>query len=188
MSKITKIATLITSLAFTLGSLIVPFQARAAETPPVSGLVGSWSVTNLAADKDGWRVETFKNDRDLVAWTEVNDSSKQRRLYAYDGVSTRLLASLVLHDWEDPTGAAFYDTVSGNFDVADGLVVWAQFDGQDREIYSFDGSQVQKISDNTYDDKHPITSRGRVAWTSVPGSSYNLMVKDPAGIRRLDGC
>jgi len=187
MSKITKIATLITSLAFTLGSLIVPFQARAAEIPPVSGLVGSWSVTNLAADKDGWRVETFKNDRDLVAWTEVNDATKARRLYAYDGVSTRLLVSLVLHDWEDPVGAAFYDTVSGNYDVADGLVVWAQFDGHDREIYSFDGSQVQQVSNNTYDDKHPVTSRGRVAWTSVPGSSYNLMVKDQAGIRRLDG-
>ena len=96
MSKIIKIATLITSLAFSLGSLVLPFQARAAEIPPVTGLVGSWAVVNLAADKDGWRIEAFKNDRDLVVWTEVKDSTGKRLLYAYDGVATKLLATLRL--------------------------------------------------------------------------------------------
>ncbi|HSD12217.1 MAG TPA: hypothetical protein VLC10_01550, partial [Patescibacteria group bacterium] len=68
-----------------------------------------------------------------------------------------------------------------------GMVVWTMSDGYDREIYSFDGEAVKKVSDNTFDDRHPIVSKGRVAWTSQPGGSqYNLMVKDRYGIRLVD--
>jgi len=77
--------------------------------------------------------------------------------------------------------------VSGNFDVADGMVVWTMNDGNDREIYAFDGESVKKVSDNSYDDRHPIVSKGRIAWTSQPSASqYTLMVKDRFGMRLVD--
>lgn len=187
MSKFNKIVTVITVLTLALGSLALSGRVAAAELPPVSASVGSWVVANLAADRDGWKIESYKNDRDLVAWTEISEAEGLRRLYVHDGIDTRLLASMSLNEWNDEADAPFFDPVSGNYDVADGLVVWVKNDGSDREIYSFDGAQIQPVSNNTYDDKHPVTSRGRIAWTSVPGTSYNLMVKDGAGIHRLDG-
>ncbi|MFA6603922.1 MAG: hypothetical protein WCT10_03735 [Patescibacteria group bacterium] len=186
MRNFKQIYALISTAGLLLGSLLLPLQAQAAEAVPVSGGVGPWVVTNLAADNGDWSVEFFKIDRNLIAWTELNQRESLRRLYAFDGVKTKLLASLTVAEWENPTDAGFYDPQSGNFDVADGLVVWVQNDGMDREIMSYNGYQIAAVSNNTYDDKHPITSRSRVAWTSVPGASYNLMVKDAAGTRRVD--
>jgi len=187
MQKLAKITSIISSIALLFSLAAVPFKAAAAELPPVIGTSGSWVVANLASDGDDWKIEAFKNDRDLVVWSEINQSLGQRRLMAYDGVSTRQIAFMRVDDWNDAADAAFFDPVRGSFDVADGLAVWVQSDGTDREIYSFDGSQVRQVSNNTYDDKHPVTSRGQIAWTSVPGSSYNLMLKDRAGVHRLDG-
>jgi len=186
MRNFNRIYAIISTLGLLVSTLLIPIRARAAEAVPVSGLVGPWTVTNLAADSADWSIELYKVDRNLIAWTELNVVEGLRRLYAFDGVKTKLLATLSVSEWDNPADGAFYDTKSGNFDVADGLVVWVQNDGLDREIMSYNGYQIAAVSNNTYDDKHPITSRGRIAWTSVPGASYNLMVKDSAGIRRVD--
>lgn len=178
---------LVSSLALALGLLGAPAPAGAVDAPPVSTAVGPWVVTNLANEADGWRLEVYKVDRDLVAWTSINEAAAQRRLSVFDGTNVRLLATLAVNEWNDVADAPFFDPVGGNFDAADGLVVWTQSDGSDREIWSYDGNVTRRVSNNTYDDKHPVTSRGRIAWTSVPNPAYNLMVSDRAGIRRLDG-
>ncbi len=167
-------------------SVLAPFSAIAAEIPPYTNTVGNWNVTALAVSGSAWRVEAYKVDRSLAAWTELDSSGTRRRLYAFDGAGTRLLAEMSASEW-NAADASFVEPVKGDFDVADGLVVWTMTDGNDREIYSFDGESVKKVSDNSYDDRHPITGGGRVAWTSTPsvGGTYNLMIKDRAGIRRL---
>ncbi len=169
-----------TMLAATLAT---PIRALGAEIAPVSTPVDPWVVTTLAKDAGSTRIEAYKADKNLVAWTELNGSS--RTLYAYDGTQIRTLASFDASDWKDD-GNGFYDAVKGNFDVADGMVVWTMSDGHDREIYSFDGEAVKKVSDNSFDDRHPIVSKGRIAWTSQPGNQYNLMVKDKFGVRLVD--
>ncbi len=184
MRKLAKLFYSAIAISTLVSGLVLPFGVRAAETPAVSTLVSPWYVTNLAHDAGDWRIESYKVDRDLVAWTELNDIGQTRRLYAYDGVKTTLLAEISVSDWNDP--ADFFDPVKGNYDAADGLVVWTATDGSDREIWSFDGAAVRQVSNNTYDDKHPVTAGGRIAWTSVPGPAYNLMIKDRAGLRRLD--
>lgn len=174
----------VTAAAVLAATLVAPIRALGAEIAPVSTDVDPWVVTTLAKDAGDVRIEAYKVDKHLVAWTET--SGTQRKLYAYDGVQIRTLAAFDKNDWKDD-GNGFYDAVSGNFDVADGMVVWTMSDGYDREIYAFDGESVKKVSDNTYDDRHPIVSKGRVAWTSQPsGSQYNLMVKDKFGTRLVD--
>lgn len=179
----------IASSALMAATAIVPYGVFAAEVPAPTGTFGDWNVTTVAVSDLAWHVEAYKVDRGLVAWTEIDSTDTRRRLYAFDGVNTRLLADMAKTEWSDDADYAFVEPVRGDFDVADGLVVWTMSDGRDREIYSFDGESVKKVSDNSYDDRHPVTGGGRVAWTSTPsgGSAYNLMIKDGSGVRKLAG-
>src|SRR3990172_3530054 len=111
MQKSAKIISIISSLALLFSLAGFPLKATAAEPPPVAAGSGSWIVANLAVERDGWKIEAFKNDRDLVAWTEVNETDGLRRLYAYYGAVTRLLASLRQDDWNDAADAPFFDPV-----------------------------------------------------------------------------
>lgn len=183
MRHITKTIAKLAAGAMLVASFGAPIRALGAEIAPVPVTVDPWVVTTLAKDAGSVRIEAYKVDKNLVAWTELNGSS--RTLYAYDGTQIRTLASFDASDWKDD-GNGFYDAVKGNFDVADGIVVWTMSDGHDREIYSFDGEAVKKVSDNSFDDRHPIASKGRIAWTSQPGNQYNLMVKDKFGVRLVD--
>jgi len=167
--------------AITAAVSLSPFAASA-QTPGRQAALseqGPWSVAVLASESDGYRIEAYKLDRDLVAWTELNEAKKERRLYAFDGRKVRLLASMPSGAWSET--AYFYDAVSGSFDAADGTVAWVASDGHDREIYAWSGEEVFQVSSNGYDDKHPVVSRGRIAWTSSPGVQPNLMVREPDG-------
>lgn len=180
-----KFTSILTAAAISAGAVFAPLAARAAETVPASGVVGNWVVSNLAVEQDGWTVEAYKTDRALVAWVETNPNFVQRRLYVFDGQATRLVANIDKADWNDVGDSGFYDPIAGSFDAADGLVVWVMSDGHDREIWSWNGAETKRVSDNSYDDKHPVVSRGIVVWTSQPGTVYNLMARDTAtGVRR----
>lgn len=161
------------------------------------GSYGPWTVTTLSRDNGDWRVETFKLDRGIVAWTEVNDASFRRRLYAYDGLETRLLGewSSVEGDYprQFPGGdesRVFDDT----FDVSDGVVVWRgnangfpAAVGDDYEIYELKGGVVSQVSNPGYRDYRPRVSNGRIVWTSFePSGTYNLMTLDRYGTYRID--
>lgn len=153
--------------------------------PPAQESYGEWTVSRLALE-NGQQLESFKVARDFAAWTMIDSDSRTRRLYAFDGARTTEVAVLDRGLWDQDSDSGFFDAVEGNYDLNDGLLVWTASDGLDREIWSFDGFTVRQVSNNTYDDRHPITSAGRVAWTSQPGSVYNLMVQDRSGISRVD--
>ncbi len=182
----TKIVSFISAALFAITTFSGVATAQAAEIPAYTTTTSNWNVTTLAVGGSAWRVEAYKVDRGLVAWTETDISGLRRRLYTFDGTNTRLLADMAKTEWND-ADASFVEPVKGDFDVADGLVVWTMSDTNDREIYSFDGESVKKVSDNSYDDRHPVTGGGRVAWTSTPtsGGAYNLMIKDRSGVRKL---
>jgi len=177
MTKLTVVTTVVSTML--AGTMTV----SAAEIAPVTTEVGGWAVTALAKDAGTGRIEAFKVTGSLAAWTETDGA--KRTIYVFDGTQIRSLATFDKSDWADD-GNGFYDAINGNFDVADNLVVWTMSDGKDREIYQWDGDAVKRVSDNTYDDRHPITSAGRIVWTSQPSAVYNLMVKDRFGMRRLD--
>ncbi|MEY4723113.1 MAG: hypothetical protein RLZZ324_626, partial [Candidatus Parcubacteria bacterium] len=170
----------------TIMSVVAPFGARAADLPPSNATQGDWTVSTLARNTADWKIESYKLDKGLVAWTELNTAGTKRRLYAFDSVTTKLLAEMPSTEWSGDT-SGFVEAVKGDYDVADGTVAWEMNDGHDREIYSWNGDAVTKVSDNSYDDRHPVVGQGRIAWTSQPSASgaYNLMVKDANGVKRL---
>lgn len=182
MRKITNFISLLSIAGILAGSLASASPVAAASALNSTQKIGRWVVTDIIKSPV---VEAFKLDRQLLAWTERTGQS--RTLNAFDGVNVRRLATMPAADWnESASDSDFFDPIAGNFDVADGLVVWTQKDGSDREIYAWNGDGVVRVSDNAYDDRHPITSAGVIVWTAQPGSHYNLMVKDRSGVRALD--
>lgn len=190
MQKIRNIISLIVGFA-TVCALAVG-TARAAESTfaftPTSTSQDSWVVSSLFVES-GWIIESFKLDRDIVAWSVRSDTTAMRRLYVNDGAGTRRLVEMQTSVWDRDNGNGFFEAVAGNYDVADGSVVWTATDGSstnDREIYKYADGVVTKITDNSYDDRHPITDAGRIAWTAQPGSAYTLMVNDSFGTYQMD--
>ena len=62
---------------------------------------------------------------------------------------------------------------------SNGLVVWSGSDGLDDEIFFYDGTSVQQITDNSYPDISPvINENGDTAWRAMPegGTDYEIMV------------
>ncbi len=169
--------TMVVTLVMGVGSV----SAATVEAP--DGIHGPWVVQMLANDSYRGQIESFKVDRDLVAWTERDDATGIRYLRAWDGGDVRLLAALDEQDWR---GSDFYHEVEGNYDVADGVVVWTMNDGHDNEIYVYRNGHVERLTDNSYEDIHPITSEGRIVWTADMDFVYKLMVLDSYGLRALD--
>jgi hypothetical protein len=153
--------------------------------PPAQETQGEWTVSRLALE-NGQQIESFKVARDFAAWTMIDEDGRTRRLYAFDGARTTEVAVMDRGLWDQDNDNGFFDAVEGNYDLNDGLLVWTASDGLDREIWSFDGFTVRQVSNNTYDDRHPVTAAGRIVWTSQPGSVYNLMAKDQNGLYRVD--
>ncbi|MFH1047046.1 MAG: hypothetical protein V1738_01985 [Patescibacteria group bacterium] len=169
------------SLASSL--MLSTFGASVASASTVnapSGIHGPWAVQVLTVTSD---IESFKVDRNLVAWTERNDALGVRYLRVWDGAKTQLLAAIDIADW---SGSDYYPAVEGNYDVADGAVVWTMNDGFDNEIYVYRNGRVERLTDNNYEDKHPITSAGRIVWTADMDYVYKLMVSDSQGVRSLE--
>jgi cysteine-rich repeat protein len=49
-----------------------------------------------------------------------------------------------------------------------GRVVWADSDGNDLEIWLYDGVSIQQLTDNDYDDRDPRVYGQHVVWTGFP--------------------
>jgi hypothetical protein len=181
--KINKyIIAILTASSLTLtGFGVVGAQAATVNSP--AGVHGPWSVNVLTQEGGRRQIESVKVDRDLVAWTEVDDQTGIRYLRVWNGMGSHTLASMMVGDWR---GSDYYDAVEGNYDVADGVVVWVANDGYDNEIYAYRNGRVERVTDNSYDDRHPLTSEGRIVWTANMGDVYKLMVSDSHGVRAVD--
>jgi len=57
-------------------------------------------------------------------------------------------------------------------------VVWESFDGQDWEIFLFDGSETKRLTNNTRDDRFPVVFGQYVAWSGHDGQDYEVYLYD----------
>jgi subtilisin-like proprotein convertase family protein len=57
-------------------------------------------------------------------------------------------------------------------------VVWESFDGQDWEIFLFDGSETRRLTNNTRDDRFPVVFGQYVAWSGHDGQDYEIYLYD----------
>ena len=64
-------------------------------------------------------------------------------------------------------------------------VVWLGYDGNDFEVFLYDGSTTTQLSDNSYDDCWPQVSGSNVVWSGYDGNDYEVLLYDGSTTRRL---
>ena len=65
-------------------------------------------------------------------------------------------------------------------------MVWNGFDGNDYEIFLYDGLETVRITDNAYDDRIPqINASGQVVWYGSDGNDNEIFFYDGADILQL---
>ena len=59
-------------------------------------------------------------------------------------------------------------------------VVWQGYDGNDYEIFNYDGTDTTQLTDNSYDDVDPDISGACVTWQGrKDGSDYEIFLAIP---------
>ena len=67
-----------------------------------------------------------------------------------------------------------------------GYVVWIGSDGQDNEIFLYDGQTTKQLTDNSYDDLNPkINDNGYVVWYGSDGQDYEIFLYDGLTTKQL---
>ena len=67
-----------------------------------------------------------------------------------------------------------------------GHIVWAGYDGNDNEIFLFDGSRTTQLTSNDSDDCLPgINNRGHVVWAGHDGNDNEIFLYDGATVKQL---
>jgi hypothetical protein len=55
----------------------------------------------------------------------------------------------------------------------EGTIAWQGHDGNDYEIFYWNGAEIKQITENDYDDAQPSLYDGTVAWVGFPDSNYH---------------
>ena len=69
--------------------------------------------------------------------------------------------------------------------IHNGRVVWVGSDGNDDEIFYWDGSTVQQLTDNDYDDKYPHIHNDQVVWQGSDGDDDEIFYWDGLAVQQL---
>lgn len=105
----------------------------------------------------------------------------------YDGAGNPVIETIVDNS---ASGPAMFGLSLDN-----GKIVWSMHDGQDEEIYMWDGTynngqpNIVQITDNDYQDAYPSYSDGMIAWRSVNMQTRQLVINywDGANVHELTG-
>jgi Tol biopolymer transport system component len=74
------------------------------------------------------------------------------------------------------------ENLEAEMDVSGGIVFQSDLDGDD-EIYLLQGRRIEKLTDNSWDDRYPRWSPDgeKIAYTANPRGSFDLFVMDKRG-------
>jgi subtilisin-like proprotein convertase family protein len=62
--------------------------------------------------------------------------------------------------------------------IDNGQVVWQGYDGNDYEIFLYNGTTVVQLTNNSYDDEDPQIDNGQVVWQGYDGNDYEIFFYD----------
>jgi len=129
-----------------------------------------------------------------VAWIGYNGLYGPYDLYFYDGTTTTMLDTDIHfpHSHKITDGLVTWSSSFGQFlsngtdviplpeacKIDNGVAVWKAHDGNDYEVFSYDGTTVTQLTDNDYDEGSPSIDNGKVAWAGYDGNDWELFVYD----------
>ena len=163
-------------------------------TPAASGARVAWlgSVRGYdAARARSRRSSPRRDDRTLLRDLRRRFAAAfDHRRVALGGTQTVEVATL---PGVDPNVASATSAVTNNGDnltdnnarIWGSQVVWTGFDGNDNEIYLYDGTQVIQLTDNDFEDSNPQIHDGNVTWEGYDGSDLEIYYWDGKKTTRL---
>ena len=66
----------------------------------------------------------------------------------------------------------------GNTQIDGGKVTWQEYDGNDYEIYLYDGRNTIQLTDNADYDANPQIDGGKVTWEGSDGNDLEIFLYD----------
>jgi hypothetical protein len=137
-------------------------------------------VTNSPANDDDPLVQ-----HGLLYWALSEAGSNRWSLMRFDSTAPNARPKPIVQNIDSRSSDPPLFHVDGS------LVVWQAYDGTDNEIFYFDGEAVQRLTNNTVDDRNPRVDNGRVvwqgqvAWQGQTGADWEIFLYDENGIRQL---
>jgi len=106
----------------------------------------------------------------MVCWRSQKDG--QDVIYLWDGNRVQ-----VIDQYEPgPFPYAGYPPSYGSLDpmIDHGQIVYAKWDGNDYEIYLWDGNRINQLTDNDTNDYEPQIAQGKVCFTAESGGDIRI--------------
>jgi hypothetical protein len=108
-----------------------------------------------------------------IAWyKKVNDQAQEHDIFLWEGGTS--------YNYTRITNRPNYD--DKNPSLYNGNIAWQGIDenGTDYEIFYFDGTSIQQVTDNNYDDINPSLYNGILVWqTDGPYSEIYIAIPQP---------
>ena len=119
-----------------------------------------------------------------VAW-RVWDKVDRFYIYFWDGVSTSSITDYPAGNFPMPFGyPPSYHSIEVNLN--NGQISWAGWDGNDYEIFFWDGITISQITDNSLDDYEPQLNNGKISWTqTLSTGKFDIFFWDGNSIRNI---
>ncbi|NJO44636.1 MAG: S8 family serine peptidase [Oscillatoriales cyanobacterium RM2_1_1] len=141
---------------------------------------GAWDTTEPGLP--GWTIYLDDNNNGQLDEDEISTTTDASGTYSFPDLEfgQYVIAEVLQADWVQTAPAGFpqeitqvtdNDTYESNPQVDGNTVVWSAYDGNDYEIYLYDGETVNQITSNNFDDYDPQVSQGNVTWYGYPGFS-----------------
>lgn len=101
-----------------------------------------------------------------------------------DGVFTFSPQAVPANTWKVQS---LTKNVGNDFDyvVWGNRVAWEGYDGNDWEIYLYDGQNIQQLTNNNRDDRFVTLYGANVAWSGFDGNDYEIFLFDGTEIRQV---
>ncbi|MFC1479794.1 hypothetical protein ACFL6F_04270, partial [Planctomycetota bacterium] len=147
-------------------------------------------------------------DGDYVVWEHKIDTNKDHdEIYLYNGTTIENISnnswedsnpvmqggfvvwpsnnagqsSLVLYNIQAKTQTVLTTNYAEHYDVFNGKAVWNEHDGQDFEIYLYDGGVCHQITDNNLYDAVPRIYGNKIVW----GRNGDIFMYDGTSTRKI---
>lgn len=118
-------------------------------------------------------------DKGRVVWRAFNTDRPNGfggyayDIYFFDGTSIKNISSGT---------TPFY---KGEPKIYGDQVIWYGYDGNDYEIFLFDGQKTTQLTSNSFDDISPVLNNGYVAWSGFDGQDYEILTFDGLSVTQI---
>jgi beta propeller repeat protein len=145
---------------------------------------------------EGWTIFLDANQNGALDEGELSTVTDAEGNYSFTNlpIGTYTVAEQLQPDWQptNPVGVpgqivrlTHNNLNESNPQVSGQNIVWQAHDGNDTEVYFYDGSQVVQLTDNNEEDSLPQISGNHIVWQGSDGNDTEIYLYDGTQVVQL---